>query len=69
MKEKHKIQISYDCVQCLMALCLLVLLSFVVEVPDVVHHGDAGSDRVANNPLGVVLGQRTWERCATLGDT
>ena len=55
--------------QCLIALLLLVLLSFVVEVADVVHHGDAGSDGVANNPLGVVLGQREWQWCATLGDT
>ena len=69
MKEKHEIKISYNCVQCFMALLLLVLLSFVVEVPDVVHHGDAGSDRVANNPLGVVLGQREWQGRATLGGT
>ena len=52
-----------------MQLFLLVLLGFVVEIADVVHHGDAGSDRVPNNPLGFVLGQREWEWCATLGDT
>ena len=42
------------------------MLGFVVEVPDVVHHGDAGNIGVADNPLRFVLRQGQREGWAAL---
>ena len=45
------------------------MLGFVAEVPDVIHHGDAGNIGVADDPLRFVLRQREREGWALSSTT